>query len=394
MERNSRILDKPTRPEISQLPGHLAGVAAIESLRRAVKEVNDIKFALDASSIVAVTDVKGRITYVNEKFCQISQYSRQELIGKDHRIINSGYHDKEFFRSLWTTIKRGDVWHGEICNRAKNGTLYWVDTFIVPTLDDQGRPSQYIAIRTDITRKKMAENEIIRKNEELLRSNAELDSLAAVAAHDLKSPVNSITQFTELLAERYKGKLDEDADEYFDFIINAGKRMTHLVDSLLQYARFGSIPDRDRKPVPLGEVVDHVRKNLMVELDATGARLSSDRLPTVKGDVDQLTQLFQNLVANAIKYRTPGAAPLIHIAVEEDGAAWKIHVSDNGVGIAENQTRRIFELFKRAHGTTSYEGAGIGLAVVKRIVENHGGTIWVTSEIGKGSTFHFTLPKN
>src|ERR671913_499659 len=174
-----------------------AGDSPEEALRRSLKELADLKFALDESAIVAVTDQRGRINYVNDKFCEISKYSRQELLGADHRIINSGYHPKEFMRDLWRTIARGQIWRGEIRNRAKDGSLYWVDTTIVPFLDGAGKPRQYLAIRSDITARKQAEAQI---REQAALTN--LGQLAAVVAHEVRNPLAGLRASLQILGGR------------------------------------------------------------------------------------------------------------------------------------------------------------------------------------------------
>ncbi len=228
--------------------------------------------------------------------------------------------------------------------------------------------------------------------EELEQSRQGLDSFAAVAAHDLKSPLNSITQFTELLVEDYGDKLGSDAAEYTDFIISAGKRMSRLIDSLLVYARSGA--KFEPKPVDLEEVSHDVIKNLNAQLRSTSTRLTfHSKLPTVLGDEVRMSQLLQNLIANSIKFQKPGAVPQIDISCREDEGSWLFELKDNGIGMAQEQSRSVFEVFKKLNTDAEYEGSGIGLSVCKKIVEGHGGKIWLESIRGEGTRFFFTLPK-
>jgi PAS domain S-box-containing protein len=383
----------------------------------ALKELADQKFALDQHAIVAVTDVQGTITYVNDKFCTISQYSNDELIGQNHRILNSGRHPKEFFQEMYRTIGGGKVWQGEIKNRAKDGSTYWVDTTVVPMLTAEGKPRQYVAIRADITERKLAEElletqaaelektrdeleirveertvDLANANKVLERSNDELQQFAYVASHDLQEPLRMVASYTQLLGQRYKGRLDIDADEFIAFAVDGCNRMQGLIRDLLAYSRAGTNGKALRK-ISSEAALTEALTSLRGAIEQSGATVTHDLLPAIKTDEMQLTQVLQNLVGNAIKYHG-AAVPLVHVSVSKTPAnEWVFSVRDNGLGIEKQYFERIFILFQRLHGREEFEGTGIGLAICKKIVEQLGGRIWLESQPGKGSTFYFALPE-
>jgi PAS domain S-box-containing protein len=356
----------------------------------AVKELADQKFALDQHAIVAVTNVQGMITYVNDKFCAISKYSKEELIGQNHRILNSGFHPREFFQRMYQNISNGQVWHDEICNRAKDGSLYWVDTTIVPFIGANGKPRQYVAIRADVTARRLGEQKLTAKLEELAHSNSELEQFAYMASHDLQEPLRMVASYTQLLSERYHGKLDATADKFIGYASEGALRMQVLIRDLLAFSRIGRSGVVGEK-VDCNLVMDDVQQSLAAAIEESGAVIRCDVLPEVWADQSQIGQLFQNLIGNAIKFR--GTTPLeIAIRVEKTGADWRFSVSDSGIGIAPEYAESIFIAFKRLHARTEYPGNGIGLAICKKIVEHYGGRIWVEGKVGVGSTFKFTLP--
>ena len=371
---------------------------AEEALARKVAELADQKFALDQHSIVAVTDVQGTITYVNQNFCAISQYAREELLGQNHRLINSGYHPKEFFQQMYQTIAAGQVWSGEIRNQAKDGSFYWVDATIVPFLGSDGKPRQYVAIRADITERKRAEEEVQKLNaalnqrvEELARSNAELEQFAYIASHDLQEPLRMVASYTQLLAERYRGKLDENADKFIGYASEGALRMQTLIQDLLAFSRVGRNVAA-RANVDCNTAIDEVLLNLDPAIQESGALVSHTPLPPlVWVDRSQLIQLFQNLIGNAIKFRGK-EPPIISIEAKEANGQWMFSVKDNGIGIAQESAANIFVVFQRLHTRIEYPGNGIGLAICKKIVERNGGKIWVEAQPGGGSIFNFTLP--
>jgi signal transduction histidine kinase len=234
------------------------------------------------------------------------------------------------------------------------------------------------------------EQQIRHQLAELLRANAELERLASVAAHDLQEPLRSIAGFSQLLSRRYRGRLDSDADEFLDYIQSAVERMSRLINDLLLYSRLVGTP-LALEVVASGEALDQALANLRQQIIQTGATIQSAPLPSVRANRSQLVQVFQNLISNALKYRS-AAPPAVTISAQRAGRWWEFRVSDNGIGIAPEYHQRIFELFQRLHGQNEYDGTGLGLAVVKGIVERHGGQVWVESRLGAGATFCFTLP--
>lgn len=243
----------------------------------------------------------------------------------------------------------------------------------------------------EITGHKVAEEKLRGVVTDLERSNAELQQFAYVASHDLQEPLRMVASYTQLLARRYKGRLDADADEFIAFAVDGANRMQMLINDLLQYSRVGT-RGKPFEPTDTKTVLDQTVSNLDVAIKESGAVLTHDTLPTVMADATQLTQVFQNLIGNAIKFRSK-ETPRIHVSAKEKENEWVFSVRDNGIGIDPQYFDRIFVIFQRLHGKTEYPGTGIGLAVCKRIVERHGGRIWIESEEGKGSTFYFTIPK-
>jgi PAS domain S-box-containing protein len=259
--------------------------------------------------------------------------------------------------------------------------------------DDKGRTIKTYGANQDITELKKAEEKLKEAISELERSNEELQQFAYVSSHDLQEPLRTIASFTQLLERRYKGQLDIDADEFMEYIVDATKRMQQLIKDLLEYSRVATSGEEFQQ-VDTEEVLGNVLSNLKSSIIKNNAEITHDRLPTVTADKTQLTQLFQNLIGNAIKFKKPNEPPRIHISArkDEERGEYLFSVSDNGIGMESQYMERIFVIFQRLHTRDVYKGTGIGLSIVKRIVERHGGRIWVESALGVGSNFYFTIP--
>jgi PAS domain S-box-containing protein len=511
---------------------------AEERLRAAAKEVADFKAALDAHAIVAITNPQGRITYVNDKFCAISHYAREELLGQDHRIINSGHHPKEFFQQLWQTIGRGEVWHGEIKNRAKDASFYWVDTTIVPFLGDDGRPRQYIAIRADITERKQAEESMRRSQEqletvvtnlteglvlaeldgrlihwnraglemhgftdpdegkkrivdfeqifelsaldgdvlpaaawplsrilrgELLRdmevrvrrkdiewervfsyggatvrepsgrqlafltitditvrhqaakaikqlnlelerrvqertaalesANGELEAFSYSVSHDLRAPLRSIDGFALAVIEDYAPLLPEDGRRYLQTIRAGAQRMGALVDDLLNFSQLGR-RTLVKRTVSMEQLVRTVLDELRPQLAGREIDIQLRPLADAAGDAALLKQVWINLLGNAFKYTRKCPRTVVEISAQVLDGNTTYLVRDNGTGFDMQYVDKLFGVFQRLHRMEDYEGTGVGLATVQRIVQRHGGKVWAEAKPEQGATFYFTLDES
>lgn len=492
-------------------------------LEASLKELRELKAALDEHAIVAITNAQGKITYVNDKFCSISKYSRAELLGQDHRIINSGHHPKEFIRDLWTTIEHGKVWHGEIKNRAKDGSFYWVDTTIVPFLNETGKPRQYIAIRADITERKRAEEarerlaaivnssddaiigktlrgiitdwnpgaetlfgyaaaEVIgrpmtlifppeRLNEEaeilaciargesmkhyetvrlrkdgrqvdvsvtvspildrsgrvigastvarditerkraddeikalntqlearvaqrtaeLEAANKELEAFSYSVSHDLRAPLRAINGFAGIVLEDFAAQLPEEARHYLERVRQGGRRMGELIDDLLAFARLSRQP-LNRRPVDTTRLVQEVLAEVIPNGSGRQIETRVGELPVCQADRVLLKQVWINLLSNAIKYSRGRTPPVVEIGCDQDQGETVYFVRNNGVGFDMQYANKLFGVFQRLHRAEDFEGTGVGLAIVQRVIHRHGGRVWAAAEPGRGATFYFTL---
>jgi PAS domain S-box-containing protein len=486
---------------------------AEEILKKSLKEISDYKYALDESSIVGITNQKGIIQFANDNFCKISGYTIDELIGQDHRIINSGHHPKKFIKKLWKTIANGKIWRGELKNRAKDGTIYWVDTTIVPFLNEQGKPFQYLAIRTDITERKKAEQElkniaaklkeaqalakvgnwesnlatntdtwsdeafkilgidpnttipsldtylscihpndlpfvkekvnevfatlkgntynyrIKRKDgtiihavsqstmdfdennepvrlfgivqditeiknaeEKLIEINKELESFSYSISHDLRAPLRAINGYAQILHDDYGKKLDPEGIRILETIKHNAIKMGTLIDDLLAFSRLGR-KEIQKTVVNMNKLTESVIHEMNKSMTHK-AEINTTHLHNVKADYSLLHQVMSNLVSNAVKYSSKEKNPVVKISSEEKNGEIVFSVNDNGAGFDMEYADKLFGVFQRLHSQEEFEGTGVGLAIVQRIITRHGGKVWAEGKVNEGAVFNFSLTKN
>lgn len=373
-----------------------------EAFQLSIQEVNDIRYALDQSTILAFTDVKGDITYVNEAFCRISHYSREELLGQNHRIINSHYHPREFFVEMWKTISQGRVWRNEIRNRTKEGTYYWVDTTIVPQMDPvTGRPRCYISIRHDITAQKTAEAEVKELNRELearvqertaqLQTiNKELEAFSYSVSHDLRTPLRSIDGFSNLVLQTKADQLDEEGKEYLGLVRAAAQRMAELIDDLLDLSRLSRTEVR-KESLDLSKMANDIIALLQRQQPDRTLNVFIAEGLYAEGDPNLMRVALQNLLENAWKFTSETEKGTIEFASTQKNGKVVYYIRDNGAGFDMAYSGKLFGAFQRLHDEEEFPGTGVGLATVLRIIHRHGGHIWAEGEVGKGATFYFTV---
>jgi PAS domain S-box-containing protein len=346
-----------------------------------------------ASDAVVTVDAEQRIIFFNKGAEQIFGHRVEDVRGQPLEILipehfRPGHAElvRGFGDSPTAARRMGE--RGQIYGLRSSGEIFPADASI-SKLEVEGRRI-YTAVLRDATERRQVEAALSSQAEELARSNADLEQFAYVASHDLQEPLRMVASYTQLLARRYRGKLDEDAEEFIGYAVDGVTRMQELINDLLAYSRVGTRGGHFG-PTPLEPVVNRVLTTLATAIEESGAEVTCDPLPTVEGDPVQLGQLFQNLIGNAIKFR--GAdPPRVHIGARRGDDEWVFTVRDNGIGIAPEFADRIWVIFQRLHSRDEYPGTGIGLAICKKIVERHGGQISVESEPGSGSTFRFNIP--
>jgi PAS domain S-box-containing protein len=347
---------------------------------------------IDSSDDAIISkDLNGIITSWNRSAERLFGYTAAEAVGQSVATLLIPADRQEEEPEILSRLRRGErVEHFETKRKRKDGNLLDISLTISPVKDARGNIVGASKIARDITEQIRNREALKRANEQLLQLNADLEYFAYSAAHDLQEPLRMVSAYSGLLRRKYGSKLDEKADQYLGYLMEGSARMERLLRDLRAFTQAtthaGTAPEIDANVVLRDALV-----NLKVAIDASGAEVTSGFLPRVCLHEFQLEQLFQNIIGNAIHYRSE-AAPRIHIEAEPDGDAWRFSIQDNGIGIADEYKGKIFGIFKRLHTAADYPGTGMGLAICQRIVERVGGSIWVESQLGRGSTFFFTLP--
>jgi PAS domain S-box-containing protein len=360
-----------------------------------LKELSDQKFALDQAAIVAITDASGKITYCNDKFSQISGYPKSELLGKDHRILNSGLHGKEFFKELWKTISSGQIWRGEIRNRRKDGSFYWVQTTIVPFLDDSGRPYQYLAIRQDITDLKVAQETIFEQQAQLIATSklSATGEMAAAITHEINNPLGVILGRCEMLktlAER--GQLEpEKVVKIVEHIESTGRRIEKIVRSMKALSHRGE--EDPFYSTSLSEILSDSLELCAQRIRNHGILLELPEVPnglTIECRAHEIAQVIVNLVNNAHDAVLSLDEKWIKIEFQDLGDQIELSITDSGRGISEQYLAKLFEPFfstKRVQ-----YGTGLGLSISRGIIARHNGKLEYDRH-SERTRFQITLPK-
>ncbi|MDH5656431.1 MAG: response regulator, partial [Spirochaetia bacterium] len=369
-------------------------------LKNALRESKYRHITLDQHANVVITDTEGKILDANDKFCKVGGYIKQELIGKNLGFLKSDFHSKEFYLEIFKSIKRGSVWHGVISNKRNDGSVFWMDSTVVPFLDDSGKAYQYVWALTDISQLRSS-------MEEAEKANRAKSQFLSSMSHELRTPLNAIIGFGQLLKVDAKNQLDQLHIDNIDEIIKAGNHLLQLINEILDLSKIesGHI-DFSIEAVPLGNILTECislihtladKKNLTISVESDGRDLPLDQLNQVhifaRADYTRLKQILLNLMSNAIKYNRENGKIIISLEQSEDQHI-KVDVKDTGAGMTPEQLSQLFTAFNRlGKERTGIEGTGIGLIITKNLIEMMAGSIGVESKFGEGSTFWIKIPQ-
>lgn len=358
-----------------------------KDLLLSLQEVSRYQSALDISSIVSITDGKGRITYVNDMFCEISGYTKAELIGQNHNILKSDHHKRVFWDGMWQIISQGNIWQNEIMNLNKEGIGYWVDTSIVPFFNSEGEIVNYLAMGHDITKRKLQEEEAREYHLQLESINKNLERFAHTVSHDLKSPLNNAKGLVTIIESSLGEEQPEEVREYLGLLNETNDKMRSLIDGILQYSK-ASGRDAKLERIDLEPFINEVAITLTAKGDAK--IVFKNPLPEISYNNTVLKQVISNLMSNALKFNDKEQC-VIEFASSMDDHYYHISIADNGPGVAKEHQENMFKLFNKVNQDKTKDSSGVGLATVKKIVNEAGGNIWVDSTLGFGTKFTFTV---
>lgn len=398
--RNGAIYERDYIPifETGVYKGHFWMYYDVTTQKQLTAELNNYKYALDQSSIVAIANKDGIITNVNEKFCNISKYTKEELLTSNMSIVNSAYHPTDFFENLWDTIRSGKVLRTEIRNRTKHGDFYWVDSTIIPFIDENNIPFQYVAIQSDITAKKLFEEQLVHAKQDAENSLKIKEEFISNMSHEIRTPMNALIGFTDLLLET---ELSEEQREHLITIKNSEKLLLTLINDILDLAKLESGKIHlENEPFNLHETLREVVKLLNVNAEEKNISLElfiNSKVPQeIIGDTTRVQQIMLNTVGNAIKFTEKGEVSIYvkSIITQHKEVTITFEIKDTGIGIPKTKLDSIFDSFEQASNSTTrlYGGTGLGLSIVKKLVDTMQGEITVESEVGIGSTFKIKIP--
>lgn len=402
--KQKNILTEKQLEEIIRLNHELESKNTALNFSQAREMESEESFRFMAENIPNIiwrTDTEGRIDFINTQWTNYTGLSIEEARGKGwEKVLNPD--DAADLAKRWNSaLKTGERVEMNMRIKGKDGKFYWFHSKIEPIKDADGNIIMWIGTNTDVDNEMKSAAELERKVsertlelskaiEELRRSNQDLEQFAYVASHDLNEPIRMVSSYTKLLAKRFGNQMGAEADEFIHFIAEGAERMQFLIKDLLAYSRVGK-QDLYMNDVDLNRVMEQVEKNLHEKIDINAAEVHYKELPTIPGLGNTLIQLFQNLIENSIKFRGENC-PVIDIDFRKENDNWLFKISDNGIGMDQQYADKIFVIFQRLHTRDKYEGTGMGLAIVKKIVELHNGSIWLESELGKGTTFFIKLP--
>ena len=394
--RYLEVVKTPVFGDSGAVMGVLGLFTDVTERRQIEQELAEEKELLDTllqnvPDLIYFKDRESRFTRVNQGFADYHRLASPEAaVGKSDADLYPESLSGQFASDEALLMETGEpVLNRVELQRDASGASRCLLTTKVPIFDSEGQVTGLVGISKDVTETAKAEAELKRTAAELARSNEELQQFAYVASHDLQEPLRMVASYTQLLARRYRDKLDDDAVEFINYAVDGATRMQGLINDLLTYSRVGT-QGRPQVETPLDECLDRALLNLQAALEESGANIVRDPLPTLRVDAVQMAQLFQNLIGNAVKFRRD-ETPEVRITALKEKDHWRISIRDNGIGLEPEYAERIFVIFQRLHTRAEYPGSGIGLSICKKIVERHGGRIWVESTPGEGTTFHFTL---